>query len=162
MEELASFLVLTKLHIPARRASHIPRTHLIERLTPETQTGLIFVCAPAGYGKTTLLSEWAQTLIHKGTAVGWFAIDSSDDDPLPFCTYLVASLMQALGSTSELSRITQLMRSSPELDMQKTLGAIINAIASSERDCVLILDDYHLIGNPAMHTALAFLREHRP
>jgi len=162
MEELASFLVLTKLHIPARRASHIPRTHLIERLTPETQTGLIFVCAPAGYGKTTLLSEWAQTLIHKGTAVGWFAIDSSDDDPLPFCTYLVASLMQALGSTSELSRITQLMRSSPELDMQKMLGAIINAIASSERDCVLILDDYHLIGNPAIHTALAFLLEHRP
>ena len=162
MEVLAPALVLTKLHIPALRASHIPRRHLIERLTSETQTGLIFVCAPAGYGKTTFLSEWARTLMQKGIAVGWFAIDPSDDDPLPFCIYLVASLMQALGSSSELSRIAQLIRSSPELDMQKMLGAIINAIASSGRECVLILDDYHLISGPAIHSAIAFLLEHRP
>src|SRR5574341_1223514 len=162
MEELASSLILTKLHIPAPRVGQIPRSHLIERLIREPQTGLIFVCAPAGYGKTTLLSEWARTLIQKGIAVGWFAIDSSDDDRLPFCTYLVASLMQALGSTSELSRIAQLMRSSPELNLMRIMGAIINAIASSERDCVLILDDYHLIGSPTIHTAIAFLLEHCP
>src|SRR5574341_1655361 len=162
MEELAPSLVLTKLRIPASRASQIPRRHLIERLTLETQTGLISICAPAGYGKTTLLSEWASTLMQKGMAVGWFAIDQSADDPLPFCTYLVASLMQALGSAPELARIAQLIRSSPELDMQKILGAIINAIASSERQCVLILDDYHLVSSPAIHSALAFLLEHRP
>ncbi|HET8564500.1 MAG TPA: AAA family ATPase, partial [Candidatus Binatia bacterium] len=162
MEELASSLILTKLRIPAPRVGQIPRTHLIERLIREPQTGLIFVCAPAGYGKTTLLSEWARTLMQKGIAVGWFAIDSSDDDRLPFCTYLVTSLMQALGSTSELSRIAQLMRSSPEFDLMRIMGAIINAIASSERDCVLIFDDYHLIGSPAIHTAIAFLLEHCP
>ena len=162
MEEFASSLILTKLHIPAPRVGQIPRRHLIERLIRESQTGLIFVCAPAGYGKTTLLSEWAQFLMQNGIVVGWFAIDSSDDDSLPFCTYLVASLTQALGSISELSRIAQLIRSSPELDMQKIMGAIINAIASSGRECVLILDDYHLIGNPAIHSAIAFLLEHRP
>ena len=162
MQETASSLVLTKLRVPAIRSRNLPRTHLVERLTPETRISLILVCAPAGYGKTTLLSEWAQVLTQKGSAVAWFAIDSSDDDPIPFGAYLVASLTQALGLTSEWSRITQLLRSSPEPDLQKILPAIINAIASSDRYCVLILDDYHLIGSPAIHTAIAFLLEHRP
>ncbi len=162
MEDFASSLVLTKLRVPTPRAGNLPRTHLIERLTLETRTSLIFVCAPAGYGKTTLLSEWAQVLMQKGSVVAWFAIDPSDDDPIPFGAYLVASLTKALGQVPGLSRMAQLLRSSPELDLLIILPAIINAVASSERDCVLILDDYHLIGSPAIHTAMAFLLEHRP
>jgi LuxR family maltose regulon positive regulatory protein len=162
MGELTSPLVLTKLRVPSLRPHIIPRTHIVGRLTSDTGTNLILVCAPAGYGKTTLLSEWTHSCIQKGIAVAWFAIDTSDDDPIPFGNYLVASLAQAIGPTSELSRITQLLRSSPEPDLQKILPAIINAIASSERDFVLILDDYHLIGSPAIHTAIAFLLEHCP
>lgn len=162
MDGLASPLILTKYHMPTARAHLIPRNHLIDRLTPKAGTSLILVCAPAGYGKTTLLAEWSQILLQNGVAVAWYALDPSDDGPIPFSAYLVASLAQALGPTSELARITQLLRSSPELDLQKILPAIINIVVSSDRECVLILDDYHLIGAPAIHSAISFLLEHLP
>jgi LuxR family maltose regulon positive regulatory protein len=162
MDTLASPLILTKLRVPTVRARVIPRMHLVERLSAETDTGLILVCAPAGYGKTTLLAEWSQSLLQHGVAVAWYALDSSDDAPTAFGSYLVASLAQALGPMSELAHMAQLVRSSPEIDLQRILPAVINAVASSDRDCVLILDDYHLIGAPAIHTAIAFLLERLP
>ncbi len=162
MDAQASPLILTKLRVPTPRPRIVSRTRLIERLTLETGTGLVLVCAPAGYGKSTLLAEWSQSLLQKGVAVAWYALDASDDDPIPFGSYLIASLSQALGLTSELAHITQLLRSSPEIDLQRILPAVVNAIDASDRDCVLILEDYHLIGAPAIHSAVAFLLEHLP
>jgi len=162
MDTPASALILTKIRVPATRPRIVPRTRLVEQLTPEAGTNLILVCAPAGYGKTTLLAEWSQTLLQKGVAVAWYALDSADDAPITFGSYLIASLTQALGSTSGLAHITQRLRSSPELDLQNIIPAIINAIVSSDRDCVMILDDYHLIGAPAIHSAISFLLEHLP
>jgi LuxR family maltose regulon positive regulatory protein len=162
MDTQASPLILTKLRVPAPRPRIVSRGRLVERLTLETGTGLVLICAPAGYGKSTLLAEWSQSLLQKGVAVAWYALDASDDAPIPFGSYLVASLSQALGLTSELAHITQLLRSSPEIDLQRILPAVINTIDSSDRDCVLILDDYHLIGAPAIHSAVAFLLEHLP
>ncbi len=118
--------------------------------------------APAGYGKSTLLAEWSQSLQQNGIAIAWYALDSSDDTPILFASYLVASLAQALGPRAELTHITQLLRASPEIDLQRILPAIINTVAACDRNCVLILDDYHLIGAPAIHTAMAFLLEHLP
>ena len=162
MDSLASPLILTKLRAPTPRPRIVSRTRLVDRLTLETGTGLVLVCAPAGYGKSTLLVEWSQSLSQKGVAVAWYALDASDDDPIPFGSYLVASLSQALGLASELARITQLLRSSPEIDLQGILPAVINAIVSSDQDCVLILEDYHVISAPAIHSAVAFLLEHLP
>ncbi len=153
-------LILTKLRVPASRSRIVSRARLMERLTLET--GLILVCAPAGYGKSTLLTAWSQSLLQKGTAVAWYALDASDDAPLSFGSYMIASLSQALSPASELTHLSQLLRASPEFDLPRVLPAIINAIATSERDCVLILDDYHLIGAPAIHSALAFLLERLP
>lgn len=162
MDARASPLIITKLHVPITRPRIVPRTRLVERLSPETDTGLVLVCAPAGYGKTTLLAEWSQSLLENGVAVAWYALDSTDDAPIPFGSYLVASLAQALGPMSELGHVAQLLRSSPEIDLQKILPAVINAVASSDRDCVLILDDYHLIGSAAIHSTIAFLLERLP
>ena len=162
MDTPASALILTKIRVPATRSRIVPRKRLVKQLTTEAGTNLILVCAPAGYGKTTLLAEWSQTLLQNGVAVAWYALDPSDDDPIPFGAYLVASLAQALGPASELEQIAQLLRSSPELDLQKILPAIINAIVSSDRDCVMVLDDYHLIDAPAIHSAISFLLEHLP
>ncbi len=162
MDNLASPLVITKLHVPATRPRMVSRAHLVERLTPEINTNLVLVCAPAGYGKSTLLAAWAQSMLQNGVAVAWYALDASDDAPIPFGSYLVASLMQALGPIPGLAHIAQLLRSSPEADLLKILPAVINAVASSNRDCVLILDDYHLIGAPAIHIAMAFLLERLP
>ena len=162
MDALASPLVLTKIRVPVARLSLIPRTHLVELLAFESGKGFILVSATAGYGKTSLLAEWAQSLLRNGVAVAWYALDPSDDDPIPFGAYLVASLTQALGSIPDLVHIAQLLRASPEIDLQRILQSVINAVVSSDQVCVLILDDYHLIASPAIHSALAYLLEHLP
>ena len=162
METQASPLVVTKIRAPVMRPRLLPRAHLIEQLTPQANTGLILVCAPAGYGKTTLLAAWAQSFKQNGGAVAWYALDPGDDDPVPFGAYLVASLLQALGPIPELAHMAQLLRASPEVDLQRVLPAIINTTTASNRECMLILDDYHLIGAPAIHSAIAFLLERLP
>ncbi|HEX9028089.1 MAG TPA: AAA family ATPase, partial [Anaerolineales bacterium] len=162
MDAPASPLVLTKLRVPAGRARLIPRTRLVDRLVPQPGVGLILVCAPAGYGKTTLLCEWAQTLQRDQVAVAWYALDPSDDDPIPFGAYLTASLIQALGPLPGLSQTTQLLRASPEVELARILPRVINAVAACDKSCVLVLDDYHLIASPAIHSALAYLLDHLP
>ncbi len=162
VDSLASPLVLTKVRVPALRSRIVPRARLTTLLTGEQETAVILVCAPAGYGKTTLLSAWAQSLIKIGTAAAWYALDPGDDDPIPFGAYLVASLLQALGPVPDLTMLTQRLRASPEPDLGRILPELINALTSARRDCVLILDDYHLIRSPAIHSAIASLIELRP
>ncbi len=84
MDQPGSPLVLTKLRVPVVRPRVLSRARLVERLSAKRHPGLILVCAPAGYGKTTLLAEWAQSLLKKQAAVAWYALDASDDDPLAF------------------------------------------------------------------------------
>jgi LuxR family maltose regulon positive regulatory protein len=155
-------LVLTKLRLPAPRARLVQRERLVERLDMDTGASLLLLCAPAGYGKTTLLAEWARSLREQGAAVAWFAIDRGDDDPLCFASYLVASLAQAIGPIPELAQVAGLLRSSPEIDLQRILPDVINAVASCGRECILILDDYHLVSSPAIHSAVAYLVDHLP
>lgn len=162
MEALSTPLVLTKLRVPAVRPRMVSRGHLVDLFAPENGASFILVCAPAGYGKTTLLAAWARSLLKNGTAVAWYALDPGDDAPISFGVYLLASLTQALGSVPELARIAQLLRSSPEMDLQRILPAIINAVVACNQNCVLVLDDYHLISSPAIHSALAYLLEHLP
>jgi LuxR family maltose regulon positive regulatory protein len=135
---------------------------LVESLALENGANLILVCAPAGYGKSTLLAEWAQSLLKNEIAVAWYALDPGDDIPVLFGSYLIASFIQALGPMTELTQIAQLLRSSPDVDLPRILPTVINAVTSNRRKCVLILDDYHLIGSPAIHSALAYLLEHLP
>jgi LuxR family maltose regulon positive regulatory protein len=140
----------------------ISRQRMVDFLALQKGAHFILVCAPAGYGKTTLLAAWAQSLMKSGAAVAWVALDPSDDDPLSFGSYLIASLIQTLGPVSELAHAAQLLRSSAEIDLLPLLPAVINGLISSGRECVLILDDYHLIGSPLIHSALAYLLEHLP
>ena len=159
---LASPLTVTKVRVPALRRRLVPRTRLVERLSSGTDAGLALVCAPAGYGKTTVLAELSQCLLQDGVAVAWYALDPTDDGAIAFGSYLIASFTQALGPATELGHVAQLLRSSPEVDLQRIVSDLINAIAASEHSCVLVLDDYHLIGSPAIHSAVAFLLEHLP
>jgi LuxR family maltose regulon positive regulatory protein len=158
----ATPLVLTKLRLPAVRPRSVARPRLTSLLALEPGAAVTLVCAPAGYGKTTLLAAWAQSLLKSGTAVAWYALDAGDDDPIPFGSYLVSSFIQALGPVGELTQLAQRLRASPEPDLSRILPELINALSSIPQDCVLILDDYHLVRNPAIHSAIASLVEHRP
>ncbi len=158
----ASPLVLTKLRAPVARPRLVSRARLLDCLADESSSGLILVCAPAGYGKTTLLAEWAHLLRQSGTAVAWYALDAGDADPIAFSAYLVASFMDALGPLPELVQAAQRLRAAPESDPQRVLPALINSLLTSGRACTLILDDYHLVDSPAIHAALVYLYEHRP
>jgi len=155
-------LVLTKLRVPSARPQVISRPRLLDRLTLEPGTVLFLLCAPAGYGKTTLLVEWANLLLSQGAAVAWLSLDPSDDDPHSFASYLTASLVEALGSSETLNHIQQVLRTSPELEMQRIMQLLINTIAQSNRECVLFLDDYHLISDPVIHDSVQYLLEHIP
>jgi LuxR family maltose regulon positive regulatory protein len=154
-------LVLTKIRPPQPRARLVERARL-RALLDETGTGLVLVSAPAGYGKTTLLATWLQARAATGPALAWYALDASDNGSIPFGSYLVASLAQALGPSDGLAEIEQQLRSSPEVDLQNVMSVVINAVAASERECLLVLDDYHLITAPVIHQAIAFLLERRP
>jgi LuxR family maltose regulon positive regulatory protein len=99
---------------------------------------MVLVSAPAGYGKTTLLASWCHarmTVRSESRVAAWYALDSSDNDSIPFSAYLVASLKQVLGPADGLGALGQLLRSSPDVDLQKVMSAIVNAVAACERDC---------------------------
>jgi len=162
MDLSLSPLVLTKLRVPVTRSHSVPRARLAEHLTLNQDAGLILVCAPAGYGKTTFLADWANSLLNKGTPVAWYALDPEDDEPLLFTSYLVAAFSQALGPIPELIQLAQILRASPEMELNRIIPALINTLVSADRECVLVLDDYHLIGAPPVHTALAYILEHLP
>jgi LuxR family maltose regulon positive regulatory protein len=152
-------LLTTKLYIPPVLRDLVPRPRLIERLNEGLHRGhrLSLISAPAGFGKTTLLSEWVATC---GRPVAWLALDSSDNDPARFLAYLIAALQtidDGVGA-GVLDRF-QVPRPPP---IEELLTALINQIDAISTSFVLVLDDYHLIMAPRIHEALAFLLDHPP
>ena len=141
--------------MPATRPRIVPSHTLGERLTLKANTGLILVCAPAGYGKTTLLTEWSRSLLQRESP--WPGMRWTRAIMIPSPSVLIWLPVWHMRSVlSRAARISQLLRSSPEMDWQRILPAIINAVASIDRECVLILDDYHVISAPAIHRAWPF------
>jgi LuxR family maltose regulon positive regulatory protein len=162
METLNSPLTLAKINLPALPVRFISRPRLLDRLSLAPEQKVILVCAPAGYGKTSLLSHWGHELKKNGAAVAWYALEASDDDSRPFGVHLTASLIEALGPQPELVQILQLQRSSPELDLLRVVQLLVNALMGIQGRCVLVLDDYHLIQSQAVHQALSFFIAHLP
>jgi LuxR family maltose regulon positive regulatory protein len=153
---VSPFLV-TKFTIPPLRAHFLPRTHLIERLDQHCTLPLVLLSAGAGFGKTTLLAAWAGQRPH---LVAWLSLDHLDNDPLHFWSMVLAALrtrLPALGETA-LGPLHESSVFAPTL----FLTELINDLAASEEQIVLILDDYHLIEEASIHASLLFLLEHAP
>jgi len=151
-------LLTTKLYVPPSRPGLVPRPRLIERLDEGLRQGrkLTLLSAPAGFGKTTLLSEWVADC---GSPVAWLALDEGDNDPVRFWAYFVAAL-QTVEAAVEEEMLGPFQSSQPP--MEAILTAIINRVATLPGPLALILDDYHLIAAQAIHDGLAFLLEHLP
>ncbi|MGH3174637.1 MAG: hypothetical protein ACRDPF_12350, partial [Streptosporangiaceae bacterium] len=149
-------LLATKLHMPASRPGLVPRPRLTARLDEGLARGLVLVCAPAGYGKTVLLADWAG---RGGRPAGWLSLDAGDNDPARFWRHAVAALDPARSGIGE--RVAPLLGPPAPSSFQGLVTALINELAADEA-LLLVLDDYHVIGSQQVHESLAFLLEHRP
>lgn len=158
-------LLQTKFSIPAVQAALVARPRLLARLDGAVQDEvrrLTLVSAPAGFGKTTLLSSWAREC---EASVAWLTLDEGDNDPVRFLLYLVAALRQVSADIGP-EAAAQLQTPRP-LPPAQVLTSLINDVLEvfpegEARRLVLILDDYHLITLQRIHDALAFLIDHLP
>lgn len=149
----------TKLYIPPPRAQGVPRPRLTEKMASAVlQPGCFLLLAgPAGFGKTTLLSEFAA---RRSGQVAWLSLDDSDNDPIRWWTDLIAAcqtVQPAMGAS--IQALIELQQP-PPLEALPVL--FINDLDRLETDLLLILDDYHVIQNEAIHAGLLFLLDHLP
>ena len=150
-------LLETKLYIPPPRTNLVSRSWLIERLDEEIGHKLTLISAPAGFGKTTLLSEW----IHQSEIpVAWVSLDKADSEPAPFFSYLIAAL-QTIEPNIGKAALTMLQSPQPP-PIESIITKLINEIIAIQKDIALVLDDYHLIENQQIHDSVEFLLEHLP
>jgi len=155
--KMTSALLTTKHYIPMSRSALVPRPRLINKLKQGERGMLTLVSAPAGFGKTTLLSEW---IIDNDRPVAWVSLDSGDNDLKRFFTYVISALQQNDRSFGEniLSALKSI--NNPVIDSLLTL--LVNEIAMGGVETTLVLDDYHLIANQQIHEALGFMIDHLP
>lgn len=150
-------LLGTKLYIPATRTDIVRRSRLTELLNSSVNRKLTLVSAPAGFGKTTLMSEW---IPQSRRCVTWLSLDRNDNEPVRFWMYVVGAL-QSLDET--LGGNTLLLLQSPEPQQLDTvISRLINEITAFPDTFALVLDDYHVIENPAIHESLAFFLDQLP
>jgi len=156
---LLNDLLATKLYIPPTRSNLVPRLRLVQILNEAWQQGrkLNLVSAPAGYGKTTLVTEWLHSLQIK---TAWLSLDRADNDPTRFLVYLIAALGQIDQRIGENTRAV--VQSPQPLPPEVVLTTLINEIASVTTSFILVLDDYHVIEAMPIHQQLDFLVEHQP
>src|SRR5215210_3253641 len=150
-------LLSTKLSVATVRSSFVPRTRLSERLEEGRERKLALVSAPAGFGKTTLLSAWVGE-ISGGRPVAWLSLDPGDNDPVRFWRYYITAIDQLQPGSGE-SALT-LLGAPQAPPIEAILTTLLNELADLPTDAVLVLDDYHLIESGAIHEALSFLIDH--
>src|SRR5512139_396208 len=137
---MSTSILATKLYIPPPRAKAVFRPRLIKRLNEGLQCKLTLISASAGFGKTTLVSEWVAGC---GRPVAWLSLDEGDNDPTRFLIYVVAAL-QAIGAN--LGEGVQAALQSPQpLATEAILTRLLNEVTTIPDNFVLVLDDYHLI-----------------
>ena len=150
-------LLATKFFVPVATGTLISRPRLTTLLQASLKYPLTLVSAPAGFGKTMLLSSWAQSLPDSNPVVAWLSLDEEDNDPQLFWTYVLSAL-----SDQQPERFTSLLKylQSPDAPPLKyVLTTLSNLLLNSTEHFVLILDDYHVISEQQVHSMLFYLVE---
>jgi LuxR family maltose regulon positive regulatory protein len=149
--------VATKLHLPRLQPGFVPRPRLLDRLEQAPAGQLVLVCAPAGFGKTALLGDWAG---QRRRAVAWLSLDEGDNDPARFWRHVVAALDRVRPGVA--GEVAPLLGPPALPSFEGLVSALINELAAQPDRVLLVLDDYHLIQAHQVHAALEFLLEHLP
>ncbi len=156
---MISSILQTKLYFPALGPNLVRRPHLLRHLKHGVQIGhkLSLISAPAGYGKTTLISEW---LHDKKGEVIWLSLDPDDNDLSRFMRYFIAALQRI---EPHYGASLEGLLHTPQLPPASAfLPPLINDLAASEDAFIIVLDDYHLIDHSSIHDAIAYLLDHAP
>jgi LuxR family maltose regulon positive regulatory protein len=168
-------LLETKLYVPRSRRDLVLRPRLSERLDRGTASKLVLVSAPAGFGKTTLLTEWLaagpaapadERLAARPAApadermAAWLSLDQGDNDPASFWTYVIAALRTVASGVGE-SALALLDTPQPP-PIETVLTTLLNDLGAVAREIVLVLDDYHIIDAREVQDGMAFLLDHLP
>ena len=154
-----TLLLPTKLHIPKSQRSVVVRQGLIEKITSSMQAKLILLSAPAGYGKTTLVSEAIQRVKKtQALRIAWLSLDLDDNDPIQFFAYLDEATKGIPRQQNSLAEMLQSQQASP-----KTLAkSFLNDLISIQEPFLLVLDDYHVIDSQEIDEIMAFLIDKMP
>ena len=162
-------ILATKLFLPPPRPKVVPRVRLLERLNEGLHGKLTLISAPAGFGKTTLVSEWlAAPSGRPARPAAWLSLDEGDSDPTRFLAYLIAALQTLVLSEGEGivaklgAGVLGMLQSPQPPPTEALLTALLNEITTIPDAFVLVLDDYHLVDAPSVDQALAFLLDHLP
>ena len=160
-------LLLSKLSPPSLHASLLERSRLLALLDAGSKAPLTLLSAPAGFGKTTLVSQWlaARRASLPTTEVAWVSLEASENDPLRFWRYLIAACQAFQVDLQAVhSALGSLAPQPPFLpsSLDTMLTTLLNALAQSSTQGILVLEDYHVITSPLIHEALSFFLEHLP
>src|SRR6266536_3170409 len=150
-------ILATKLYIPRLRPNVVLRPRLLERLNEGLHRKLTLIAAPAGFGKTTLVSAWVAGCDRQ---VAWLSLDKGESDPALFLTYLVAALQTIAPNIGE--GVSGVLQSPQPPPTESILAALLNEITTIPDHFVLVLDDYHVLDAKPVDQALTYLVEHLP
>jgi len=155
---MATSILATKLFIPPQRPTTVSRKHLIDRLRAGVRGKLTLVSAPAGFGKTTLVSDW---LTDSSYQPAWLSLDASDHDPSRFLVYVISALQTVLLDigASLLDSLQSPQSLAPDIAVTTLINEILNATTDP---LILVLDDYHLLDSREIDTMIEFLLDHQP
>jgi LuxR family maltose regulon positive regulatory protein len=153
-------ILATKLYVPPPRPNAVLRPRLIDWLNEGRQRtpSVALISAPAGFGKTTLVSEWIATLIGSGVRVAWLSLDEGDSDLARFLLYFVAAVQTIAPKCGE--NVLNMLQ--PMQSTEVVLTTLLNELAAIPDRFVLVLDDYHTLDCKPIDDALTFLVDHQP
>lgn len=163
-------LLTTKLYIPPTRPEHISRPGLLDRLDDGLHRKLTLISAPAGFGKTMLVSEWVNSLQSKSldkspkeNKIAWISLEESENDPARFLAYFVVALMQTQGINTAVGEgMLGILQSPQSPPIREILTALINEIAAETGKVIMVIDDFHVIESRPVCEAITFLIENAP
>ncbi|MBN8639576.1 MAG: helix-turn-helix transcriptional regulator, partial [Anaerolineae bacterium] len=160
---MSTLILATKLYIPPPRLGVVERSRLIERLNEGLHRKLTLISAPAGFGKTTLVSAWIAGCVQP---VAWLSLDEGDNDPTRFLAYLNAALQQITAPQSSVVEMGDSLlgafQSPQSPPIELLLTNLLNQVATVPEPFFLVLDDFHVINAEQVDSAITFLLDHLP
>ncbi|HEX5165260.1 MAG TPA: LuxR C-terminal-related transcriptional regulator [Thermomicrobiales bacterium] len=156
VQQIPTELLTSRLRPPRARGARVLRPRLVHRVEAASDDPVMMVIAPAGYGKTTLLSQWAASREH---AVGWISLSSSENDIAAFFAYLIAALRSVDPALTRIGGNAQLHEQN---DLDQLVTNLLNDLAAAGERFALVLDDYHLIESPDVHAIVQALIDYAP